>query len=187
MPKKFNTKEILKSIKSLKKKLNKQKSRKSVDNLTAEEGNYLPNDYNNQELVVDYREPVWDGKEYLPTESTEDYDDSGEEETEASDDDHRDDNDPSNQHNEPALPMEESQGVPGHYRIRKRQLEVDKDDEQAVAKFITSSSKKRLKVRKIKNNKVSNQSLSSDINYVHQINKISDLSSQRTSYRKLVN
>ena len=92
--------------------------------------------------MVDYREPVWDGKEYLPTGSIEDYDDSGEEESEASDDDHMDDNDPSNQHNEPALSMEESQGVPGHYRIRKRQLEVDEDDEQAVAKFITSSSPK---------------------------------------------
>ena len=145
MPKQFNSDKTSKNVKILKKKLKHLKSQKSVDHLTSEDKNHLSNNYDNQELVVDYNEPVWDGKEYLPTGSIEDYDDSGEEESETSNGDNMDDNDPSNEANEPALPLEESPMVPGRYQIRKRQLE---DDEQAVAKFITSSSSKRIKVKK---------------------------------------
>ena len=70
------------------------------------------------------------------------------------------------QHNEPALPLEEIQAVPGHYRIKKRQLGIEQDDEQTVAKFITSSSPKRLKFNKNKNknNNLSNQILPSNDN-----------------------
>jgi hypothetical protein len=101
--------------------------------------------------------------DYLPTGSVEEYDDS-DEESEVVDDDPIDDNDPVHQHNEPALPLEEIQAVPGHYRIKKRQLGIEEDDEQTVAKFITSSSPKRLKVNKNKNNNLSNQILPSDCN-----------------------
>jgi hypothetical protein len=149
MPKKFNSNKISKNVKILKKKLKQLKSQKSVDHLSAEDKNYLSNNYDHQELVVDYNEPVWDGKEYLPTGSIEDYDDSGEKESEASNGDNMDDNDLSNENNEPALPLEESEGIPRRYQIRKRQLE---DDEQAVAKFITSSNSKRIKVKKVKDN-----------------------------------
>ena len=93
MPKKLNTKKISKNVKILKKQTKQQKSQKSIDHSTSDEENYLSNDYDNQELVVDYREPVWDGKEYLPTRSNEDDDDSGEEESEASNGDNMDDND----------------------------------------------------------------------------------------------
>ena len=96
--------------------------------------------------------------EYLPTRSVEDYDDS-DEESEVVDDDLMDDNDRVHQHNEPALPLEEFPVIPGHCRIKKRQLEINEDDEQAVAKFTTSSSKKRLKIKKNKNNNLSNQIL----------------------------
>ena len=105
----------------------------------------------------------WNGVDYLPTGSVEEYDDS-DEESEVVDDDPIDDNDPVHQHNEPALPLEEIQAVPGHYRIKKRQLGIEEDDEQTVAKFITSSSPKRLKVNKNKNNNLSNQILPSDCN-----------------------
>ena len=87
--------------------------------------------------------------DYLPTGSIEEFDDS-DEESEVVDDDPMNDNDPVHQHNEPALPTEEFQVVPGHYRIKKRQLGIEEDDEQAVAKFITSSSQNVLKLIKTK-------------------------------------
>ena len=130
----------------LKKKFKTHKSLRSVNNSTAEEDNYLLDIYNNPDLT-DYREPVWDGENYLPTGSVEEHDDSVEE-SEAPDDDPMD--------NEPALP--------GHYKIKRRLMEVEEDDEQAVAKFITSSNPGRHKVKKDKNKKVLNQILPSEDN-----------------------
>ena len=73
---------------------------------TSKEDDYHGNNDNNEELV-DYREPEWNGIDYLPTKSVEDGDNS-DEESEVSIDDQMDDNDP---HNKPALPLDESQVV----------------------------------------------------------------------------
>ena len=191
MKERFNVKTISKNVQSLKKKLKKTKSQRSIDHPTSEKDNYLKNIYNDPDLV-DYREPEWDDIDHLPTKSVED-DDNSDEESAISIDDQINDNNPQyepvlsldksevvpghyaikkrslevanevdegsvaefipssnpvknkgkfDKHNEPALSMEDIQAVPGHYRIKKRQLEIEEDDEQAVAKFISSSSQK---------------------------------------------
>ena len=94
MKERFNVKTISKNVQSLKKKLKKTKSQRSIDHPTSEKDNYLKNIYNDPDLV-DYREPEWDGVDHLPTRSNEDNDDSGEEESEASNGGNMDDNDPS--------------------------------------------------------------------------------------------
>ena len=119
MPKQFNSNKTSKNVKILKLKLKKLKSQKFVDHLTSEDKNHLSNNYDDQELVVDYNEPVWDGKEYLPTGSIEDYDESGEEESETSNGDNMDDNDPSNEANEPALPLENLQWYQDVIKLEK--------------------------------------------------------------------
>ena len=57
-----------------------------------------------------------DGKEYLSTGSVEDRDNSRDEDSEVPDNDQMDDNDPNN---EPEIPLEELQVVPGHYKDQK--------------------------------------------------------------------
>ena len=93
---KANTKRSYKNNQVLKKKFKTHKSLRSVNNSTAEEENYLQDIYNNPDLI-DYREPDWDGEDYLPTGLVEDRDDSGDEESEVPDDDPMDDNDPNNE------------------------------------------------------------------------------------------
>ena len=142
---KANSKQIYKNKQILKKKSRKQKyvtSQRPVDHPTADEDNYLRDIYSNQELI-DYREPDCDGKEYLPTGSVEDRD----EDSEVPDNDQMDDN---YLNNEPEIPLEELQVVPGHYKIKKRPMEVEEDDEQAVANVITSSNPVRYRVKKDK-------------------------------------
>ena len=114
---KTNSKGIYTNNQVLKKKSKTHKSQRSMDHLKAEEDNYLKDIYINSDLT-DYNEPEWDGVDYLPTGSVEEYDDS-DEESEVVDDDPMDDNDPVHQHNEPALPLEDIQAVLGHYRINK--------------------------------------------------------------------
>ena len=60
MKQKYNTKKILRNVQVSKKKLKQSKSQLSVAHPTSKQDDYYGNNDNNEELV-DYREPEWDG------------------------------------------------------------------------------------------------------------------------------